>query len=175
MKKIRHYAWFGDTFTLAASTLKYARIVHRARSAGLRRKRRAMNSPSDWVTLVASIGIISLAVFQMLLAAGLPYGAAAFGGTNTVLPSRLRLASAISAVLFWVALYVALYVALAEGGLFGASGRSTFVRITVWIFVAIFGLSGIANIASRSRWERNLMAPVALVLATCFAVLALVQ
>jgi hypothetical protein len=130
-----------------------------------------MNSPSDWVTLVASIGIISLAVFQMLLAAGLPYGAAAFGGTNTVLPSRLRLASAISAVLFWVALYVA----LAEGGLFGASGRSTFVRITVWIFVAIFGLSGIANIASRSRWERNLMAPVALVLATCFAVLALVQ
>ncbi|MGA2969136.1 MAG: hypothetical protein ABSE75_04960 [Acidimicrobiales bacterium] len=120
---------------------------------------------------MASIGIISLAVFQMLLAAGLPYGAAAFGGTNTVLPSRLRLASAISAVLFWVALYVA----LAEGGLFGASGRSTFVRITIWIFVAIFGLSGIANIASRSRWERNLMAPVALVLATCFAVLALVQ
>jgi hypothetical protein len=130
-----------------------------------------MNSPSDWVTLVASIGIVCVAVFQMLLAAGLPYGAAAFGGNNTVLPPRLRTASAISSAMFWAALYVV----LAEGGLFGVGGRSTFVRFTTWIFVAIFGLSGIANIASRSRWERHLMAPIALALATCLTVLALVN
>ena len=130
-----------------------------------------MNSPSDWVALVASIGIVCLAVFQMLLAARLPYGAGAFGGTNTVLPSRLRVASAISSALFCGAFYVV----LADGGLFGAAGESTFVSIATWIFVAIFGLSGIANIASRSRWERRLMAPLALLLAACCAVLALVK
>jgi hypothetical protein len=130
-----------------------------------------MNSPSDWVTLVASIGIACLAVFQMLLAAGRPYGAAAFGGMNTVLSSRLRVASAISSALFCSALYVV----LGEGGLFGAAGKSTFVNVATWIFVAIFGLSGIANIASRSRWERRLMAPLALLLAACCAVLALVK
>jgi hypothetical protein len=130
-----------------------------------------MKSPSDWVTLIASIGIVSLAVFQMLLAAGFPYGAAAFGGANAVLPSRLRVASAISSVLFCGALYVV----LAEGDLFGASGRSTFVSSATWLFVAIFGLSGIANIASRSRWERYLMAPIALALAACCAFLDLVH
>ena len=130
-----------------------------------------MNSPSDWVTLIASIGIVCLAVFQMLLAAGLPYGAAAFGGTKTVLPSRLRVASAISSALFGAALYVV----LAEGGLFGATGKSTFVNIAIWVFVAIFGLSGMINFASRSRWERHLMAPIALVLAGCCAALALVR
>lgn len=130
-----------------------------------------MNSPSDWVVLTASVGIVCLAMFQILLAAGFPYGAAAFGGANVVLPTRLRVASAISSVLFWGALYVV----LAEGDLFGVDGRSTFLGFAAWFFVAIFGLSGIANIASRSQWERRLMAPLALVLAASYAFLDLVH
>lgn len=130
-----------------------------------------MNSLSDWVALVASVGIASLAIFQILLASGLPYGAAAFGGSNTVLPPRLRWSSGISSALFCGALYVV----LAEADLFGVGGRTTLIRVAIWIFVAIFGLSAIANVASHSRWERRLMAPIALVLTACCAVLALVQ
>jgi len=130
-----------------------------------------MNTAADWVTFLASIGVFCMAVFQLLLAAGLPYGAAAFGGTNTVLPSRLRVASAISSVMFCGALYVV----LAEGGLLGVAGKNAFVSTAIWIFVAIFSLSGIANSASRSHWERHLMAPIAFVLAACCAGLALVQ
>jgi hypothetical protein len=128
-----------------------------------------MNSPSDWVALVAAVGIAGMAIFQILLAVGLPLGHAAFGGTNAVLPEKLRAASAMSALLF----FAAFYVVLARGGLIGLSSESAPVRVGIWVFVAIFGLSTLANTASRSRWERFLMAPIGLVLTACCVVVAL--
>lgn len=128
-----------------------------------------MNSPPDWVALVAAVGLAGMATFQTLLAAGLPLGQAAFGGANAVLPARLRVASAMSALVF----LAAIYVVLARGGLVGVASESAPVRIGTWVFAAIFGLSTVANTASRSRWERFLMAPIALLLTACCVVLAL--
>jgi hypothetical protein len=128
-----------------------------------------MNSPPDWVALVAAVGLAGMATFQTLLAAGLPLGQAAFGGANAVLPARLRAASAISALVF----LAAIYVVLARGGLVGIASESAPVRIGIWVFAAIFGLSTVANTASRSRWEWFLMAPIALLLTACCVVLAL--
>jgi hypothetical protein len=110
-----------------------------------------------------------MATFQILLAIGFPLGAAAFGGTNAVLPAKLRAASAMSALLF----VAAFYVVLARAGLLGVASDSVPVRISIWGFAAIFGLSTLANIASRSRWERFLMAPVGLVLTACCVAVAL--
>jgi len=110
-----------------------------------------------------------MGTFQILLALGLPLGHAAFGGTESVLPAKLRAASVISALLF----FTAFYVVLARGGLFGLAGASTPVRIAIWVFAVIFGVSTLANIASRSRWERFLMAPVGLVLTACCVAVAL--
>jgi hypothetical protein len=110
-----------------------------------------------------------MATFQILLAIGFPLGYAAFGGTNVVLPAKLRAASAIASLLF----VAAFYVVLARGGLFGVASESEPVRISIWVFAGIFGLSTLANIASRSRWERFLMAPVGLVLTVCCAAVAL--
>src|SRR5487761_709442 len=110
-----------------------------------------------------------MATFQILLAMGLPLGHAAFGGTNAVLSARLRVASEISSLLF----VAAVYVVLARGGLFGGASAFVPVRITIWAFAAIFGLSTLANIASRSRWERFLMAPAGLVLTVCCVAVAL--
>jgi hypothetical protein len=124
---------------------------------------------TDWVALVAAIGVIALLVFQVLLAAGLPLGVAAFGGANVVLPPKLRAASAASAVIF----LAAFYFVLARGGLFGAVGRNSAVHIGIWVFATVFGLSALANVASASRWERFLMAPTALLLCGCCVVLAL--
>ena len=112
-----------------------------------------------------------MATYQILLAVGLPLGHAAFGGANAVLPSKLRAASAMSALLF----FAAFYVVLARGGLFGVASESAPVRIGIWVFAAIFGLSTLANAASRSRWERFLMAPIGLVLTACCVVVALVS
>lgn len=128
-----------------------------------------MNSLPDWVALVAALEVIGLATFQILFAFGLPLGDAAFGGTNAVLSTKLRYASASSAMLF----VAALYVVLARGGLFGVVGKSTIVHVAIWLFAGVFGFSAVANTASHSRWERFLMAPIALVLAACCVVLAL--
>jgi hypothetical protein len=110
-----------------------------------------------------------MATFQILLAMGFPLGHAAFGGSNAVLSAKLRVASVISALLF----VAAFYVVLARGGLLGVASESVTVRIAIWVFAAIFGLSTLANIASRSRWERFLMAPVGLVLTACCVAVAL--
>jgi hypothetical protein len=128
-----------------------------------------MNTLMDWAALVAALGVIALLIFQVLLAAGFPLGAAAFGGANVVLPRKLRVASATSAVLF----LAAFYFVLARGGLFGAVSGYTSVHIGIWVFATIFGFSALANLASRSRWERFLMAPVALLLCGCCVLLAL--
>lgn len=127
-----------------------------------------MNSPSDWVALVSAVGIAGMATFQILLAVGLPLGHAAFGGTNAVLPEKLRAASAMSALVF----FAAFYVVLARGGLVGGASESAPVRVGIWVFVVIFGLSTLANAASRSRWERFLMTPIGLVLTALCAVVA---
>ena len=127
-----------------------------------------MISPSGWVALVAAIGIAGMATFQILLAVGLPLGHAAFGGPNARLPAKLRAASAMSALLF----FGAFYVVLSRGGLIGVASESAPVRIGIWVFAAIFGLSTLANTASRSRWERFLMAPIGLVLTACCVVVA---
>jgi hypothetical protein len=121
------------------------------------------------LALVAAAGVVGMGTFQILLALGLPLGHAAFGGTKAVLPAKMRAASVISALLF----VAAFYVVLARGGLFGLAGESTPVRIAIWVFAAIFGVSTLANIASRSRWERFLMAPVGLVLTACCVAVAL--
>lgn len=127
-----------------------------------------MGSLSDWAALVASTGAIGLAIFQVLLAAGFPLGAAAFGGANTVLPGKLRVASSLSSLI----LLLAAYVALTRGGLFGSIKGSAVLGVAAWSFVALFGLSAMANMASRSPWERYLMAPIGLVLAASCAILA---
>jgi len=130
-----------------------------------------MTSLSDWAALIGSLSVAGLALFEILLALGLPLGGAAFGGANAVLSAKLRVASGLSALLF----VAALYVVPARGGLFGRVGSSWPVHTASWAFAALFALSALANVASRSRWERLLMAPVAFVLTICCVVLSLVS
>ncbi len=129
-----------------------------------------MNISTQWVAVVAAIFLSGLSVFQILLAAGLPLGRAAFGGENPVLPRNLRLVSAFSALIF----AAAVYLDLARSDLLGGVGHSSAVaRIGMWVLVVILGVSTLANVASRSRWERYVMAPIALLLTICCLTVAL--
>ena len=126
-----------------------------------------MNSPSDWAALIAALVVGGLAIFQTMLAMGLPLGRAAFGGTQVILSARRRVLSSASALVFLAALYVIL------ARLFGPLSKDSPLRVAIWIIVGIFALSALANAASRSRWERHLMAPVALVLTLACVTVAL--
>lgn len=122
--------------------------------------RRAANA----ITII----LIGLTVFQLLLALGLPLGRAAWGGYYVTLPVILRVASLVSAGLY----IVAILVARTRGGLRGAAAESGFARYGAWAFTVLFLLGVLMNLASRSLWERWLMAPLALLLAVLFYVLA---
>ena len=134
-----------------------------------RERSSSLNGLSDAAVIVGSLLVLGLAVFQVLLAAGQPLGHAAFGGKTSVLPRRLRVASGLSAVIF----VIAFGVLLARAGHLGDVRGAGLVRVGTWIFAGVFLLSAFANVASSSRWEQRVMAPVALLLAASFFIVAL--
>ena len=123
------------------------------------------SAPAEAAAVSAAIGFLAIAVFQLALALGAPLGRAAWGGTHTTLPARLRIASAV-AVGVWV---LAAGVVLARGGLEILDLPKGLVRVGTWVLVGLLPLGALMNFASRSRWERFLWGPVTLILAVlCF-------
>lgn len=119
---------------------------------------------------VAAICVIlgMLAVFQVLLIAGLPLGRFAWGGQQAVLPPRLRLGSAVSIVLYAAFAWIALERAEATDVL----PSDGFVIVATWVLAGYFVLGTVMNAISRSKPERLTMTPVSLVLAVLFFALA---
>jgi hypothetical protein len=111
----------------------------------------------------------ALAVFQVLLVLGAPLGRFAWGGQHRVLPTRFRVGSIVS-VLIYALLAV---VVLARAGLVETGVSDGFLRTTTWIVVAYFFLGIGMNLASRSKPERAVMSPVAAVLCALCAVVAI--
>lgn len=118
---------------------------------------------------MAASGFTFFAGFQLLLALGAPWGAAAYGGFHEgVLPPKLRIASVASAVI----LIVGALLVLGRGGYWGEALPSGIFHWGTWSLVALITLSAFANFASSSNWERFLWAPVALLLSfLCLVVL----
>jgi hypothetical protein len=121
------------------------------------------------LAVLAVVVLTGLAVFQAALAAGAPLGRFAWGGQHPVLPTKLRIGSAISIVLY--ALFGLIIVATAERVSDGTAAGTTDVGI--WVLTAYFALGIVMNGISRSRPERLVMTPVVLVLAAICLVLAL--
>jgi hypothetical protein len=119
--------------------------------------------------VVATVLLAVVAVFQIALALGAPWGAAAWGGGHPgVLPARYRIASAVVGLLAYPAIGAAI---LASAGSVAADGVPGTGAAGMWILAALFTLGAISNFASRSKWER-IWGPVSLVIAICCAVIA---
>ncbi|MFC2077200.1 hypothetical protein ACFLTM_00130 [Candidatus Bipolaricaulota bacterium] len=115
-------------------------------------------------------GILGLlASFQILLAAGLPLGAAAWGGRHRVLPRGLRFGSLAAAGI----LAVAAWMLLARSGLVVPGGEPLVVRIVAWVFAGYFGLNVLMNLTSKSRLERIVMTPTSVLLAACYLIVTI--
>jgi hypothetical protein len=116
--------------------------------------------------LAATAILLGLACFQAQLAAGRPIGRFAWGGAHDVLPPGLRVASALSILLYGgialVLLDAAEVVDVLGGGWTGTAA---------WVLAGFFLLGVAMNAASRSRDERRTGTPVALALCLlCVAV-----
>ena len=108
---------------------------------------------------VAAVGFVLVAGYQILLALGIAFSGAAWGGAT--LTSALRLASAISAVV----LMVAALVVLGRAGYWGSRLPFAIFRWGTWILVVGMLLSALANFASPTVGERFFLGPSALLLA----------
>jgi hypothetical protein len=118
--------------------------------------------------IVAVVVLLVITTFQLALALGAPWGAAAWGGSHPgVLPGRLRVASAM--VGLGVYPLIALLILATAGHVkvdIPGSGPTA-----MWVLTGFFILGGIANFASRSKVER-IWGPFTLVLAISTAVIA---
>lgn len=117
---------------------------------------------------VAGAGLAAVSAFQVLLAAGVPWGRAAWGGAAAELPTTLRTASAVAA-LFWL---VAAAVVLRRGGYRVAWVPSRVAEVGTWALVGLLAVGLLMNLASSSPWERFGWAPVIAVLAALCLVVA---
>lgn len=124
----------------------------------------------DQLAALAACTILAgLAVFQGALVGGAPLGRFAWGGQHDVLPARLRAGSGLSIVLY--ALFG--YAALAKAGMVPLLGSETVTLILVWVLTAYFALGVIMNGISRSKPERLVMTPTALILTVLYLILAI--
>jgi hypothetical protein len=119
--------------------------------------------------VLAAIGFASLAAFQAALAAGAPWGYAAWGGEKADLSAAQQSASAVAAVIYVAA---ALIVLCRAGVMWPARSDAAIVRWGTWFFAAALALGALPNFASQSRWENFILGPLALVLAALCVVVA---
>lgn len=121
--------------------------------------------------LIAYAGLLilfGLSVFQLSLILGKPFGEYAWGGQQRVLPKKLRIASVSSIVL-----YVVFGVFLAsKAGITQLIPESSFLDIGMWVLTGYFALGVLMNGISRSKKERMVMTPIALLLAVIFFAVA---
>ncbi|AQQ54858.1 hypothetical protein [Planococcus lenghuensis] len=98
-----------------------------------------------------------VAVFQVLLSFGLPFGEFTMGGYHKVLPKRLRIAAGFSAAVLLLMGFVFLQHARVV-----ASGIPFFLptAVLVWIITAYMAVNTVVNLASKSRKERLVMSPI---------------
>lgn len=110
--------------------------------------------------LAFTVVLALLAVFQLALALGAPLGRFAWGGQHRVQPTRLRVGSAVSILLY------ALF-ALVAWDRVGAIDLlpDVFSQVATWVIFGYMALGILMNAISRSRPERFTMVPVTIVLA----------
>ncbi|MEK3885520.1 hypothetical protein [Paenibacillus sp. PL2-23] len=106
----------------------------------------------------AFIGIV--VIFQLALAAGAPWGSAAMGGKY---PGKLPPAMRVSALIQVLILALFASIVLSKSGIIWSEWHS-FASAAIWFVVGFLALNIVLNTITRSKWERIIWAPIALVL-----------
>ena len=109
--------------------------------------------------LVFTVVLALLAVFQLALVLGAPWGHFAWGGQDRVLPARKRIGSLISILIY--ALFA--LIAWDRVGAIDVFPES-FSLIAMWVVFGYSALGILMNAISRSTPERSTMVPVSVVL-----------
>ncbi|MDX1379451.1 MAG: hypothetical protein R3307_11420 [Anaerolineales bacterium] len=119
--------------------------------------------------ILFSIVALITVLFQLALAAGMPWGHLAMGGRYPgKFPPQMRVGAIIQALLL---AFLAMIVLSRAGVAF--QNLSNLSQSLIWAAVAISGISLIMNLFTPSKWERILWAPVAMVMTVSSIIVAL--
>lgn len=113
----------------------------------------SLNKTAAWIGV---FGFLGMGIFQFLLALGYPYGKLAWGGFYEKLPVSLRIGSGV-AILIYV---YGIIVLLESAQIIQFLNNPELVEYSVWIFTALFALSTIGNLQSKSELEKKVMTPI---------------
>jgi hypothetical protein len=118
--------------------------------------------------VLAAIGFAAISIFQFALAAGAPWGHAAWGGADAHLSTAQRIASGVSVVVY----AAAALIVLGRAGIWRAGSDARLFRWGTWFFAVAMAIGALLNFASQSRWENFIWGPLALVLSILCIVVA---
>lgn len=110
--------------------------------------------------ITATVILTGLTIFQIMLISGKPYGRFAWGGKHLILPTKLRLASVFSIILYTLFAFVMLEISRVTNYF----SNDRIIKNIVFILTIYFFIGVIMNLLSRSRSEKLAMTPVAIVL-----------
>lgn len=121
------------------------------------------------LAIIGAALMLIVAIFEVLLILGLPIGEFTMGGQHKVLPPMYRMfaASSILAQLFGAA------ILLQAGGFMDMWFSAGVTKIICFVFAGFFLLNTFMNAISKSKKEKYIMTPLALIEVICFGILAL--
>lgn len=108
--------------------------------------------------------LIMISILYLFVGLGAPYGFLVMGGKHQkALPPKMRIQVLVSIPIQLLAVYTLLFL----GGLITDS-TSTFIRVIGYFFMIFFTLNIFMNLASKSKYEKWIMTPAALLIAISF-------
>ena len=109
-----------------------------------------------------------IALFQLSLARGAPFGSAALGEAHQGPPANLRVVSAVATAI-WL---LAALVVMGRAGLQVTPLPNGLIRPGAWILVSVLAAGAVLNFASSSPRERFMGGPFSTILAGLCALIA---
>lgn len=125
-----------------------------------------------FVTISATVFstlITVVILFQISLAAGMPWGSYAMGGKFPgKFPPTMRIASLIQVIILSI---IGSIVLIKSGLIF--PDWSMFANAAIWFVVAFSVIATVLNLVTRSVWERRIWAPVSLLMLATSIIVAI--
>jgi hypothetical protein len=130
-----------------------------------------MSTPATEGLAVAACALLAVAaVFQLGLAAGAPWAAAAYGGRKALPDGRLPTGYRVGSLLTAVVLMIIGGLLLARGGVLGSGDGVP--AVLCWALAVLFALNTLGNLAGRHPVERWGMGAVTACLTVLWVLLA---
>ncbi len=118
--------------------------------------------------IIAAILFFIIIVINVLLILGFPLGELTMGGQYRILPVKLRIMALFSLVIQ----VCAIVFVLQAGGYISLLFSMKTTKIICFVFAAYLSLNTIMNLFSKSKKEKYIMTPLALLSAICFWITA---